>query len=616
MLPHRVKFTDLYKSSIVELKGGVNENVSSLELLAGELTDCKNYMLAEGGYGGYVSTAGYEAFDGLTTPSIYKSTVITITTTSSITVGDIITGDTSGATVLSLETVNPVDGEVTVQCLLGAGELENSENLSGPLGSLGPLVTQIPITGGTPEYNLAIENARATVMEVPGEGGVLGVHIFEGSVYAFRKAVGTDQIGMYVTDPITGWSEIDTSADPLVYTGDHDFYFTNYNFKAGTDSYAMYWCDGQNRARVYDGSTVVTISNSGMDPNDKPVRILGHNYHLWLAYTGGSLQYSQIGEPDSWDGALGAGEIGVGDEITSIETGVSSSLVITLRTGIRILTGSIEDDFVLQVFSKNSGAISKTTQRLLGTIYFIDDRGLSTLDAVQDYGDYSANSISQRFKRTLLDPDHSITCTTTSRDLNQYRIFFDDRKAIYVSFEGVEFKGATFIEFERTVDSVAHGDIDGKDYNVFISGDSGYVYLMDSGTSFNGNPIICRMSTAFFHYGSPRTWKTFKRATVEVSGDQGQTFDMKVDFDYNEAGLPATIWYTPEIYSTLSSSTYSVDKWGEMVYGASTVANRAPVYLQGFGTNMSYKFLSNETYRPQHIIQNIITDYEVLSRRV
>lgn len=627
MRPTKLKFGS-YRTGIVDLKGGINENVSSLELQAGELIDCKNYMIAEGGYGGYISTKGFEAFDGEWLPSQYRSVVLHILSTESIQEGDFIDGDTSGAVAVSLETTDPVDGILTVQCRIAIEGFIRGETLTNrfPATPIGTVDKVRILTGGTYEYHAAVDWVRNLVIPVPGEGPILGLHIYKNKTYAFRKTSGAATIGMYVADLSLGWKFLDNS---MVYTGDHEFYFTNYNFYAtdgtpGSGStagvYSMYWCDGQNKARVYDGTSVSVIDNTGMGAADKPIRIIAHNFHLWLVYPSGSLQHSKLGDPTVWDGEQGAGEIGLGDEITNLEVGVQSSLVITLNKGIGILTGNVIDSFVLEVFSNTSGARSRTTQRLLGTIFFIDDRGLSTLDAVQEYGDYGANSISQRFKQTLLKSGKTITTTLTSRDLNQYRIFFDDKTAIYVSFEGKEFKGATFMEFDRPVSVAAQGDKANVDLSVFASNEKeehwGYVYRMDSGTSFDGNPIICRLATAYFHYGSPRNWKLFKRATIEITGEQEQVFNVKADYDYSESGAPRTIWYTTEIYSILGSSIYSVDEWGSLVYGASTAANRSPIYLQGAGTNISYKVISVEAYRPQHIIQNIITDYELVSRRV
>lgn len=612
-----VSFPD-YKTSIVDLRGGINENVSSIELASGELIDCKNYMIAEGGYGGYISTKGYERIDGSIIPSEYISyRLILSDVTQIIQEGSVLTGSNSGATFITLEEIAVADtAEVQCRTLVGTYELGEDIEVSSTIVASLSQVTEV--TGGTEDNHLALDYARSAVQEVPGEGAILGLHIFENTVYAFRKETTGNTVGLYAQSS-SGWSQVDTSSDPIVYdsTG-HDFKFVNYNFYATTGSYSMFWVDGVNQARMYDGYAVTTIDNTGMGSDDNPINIAAHNYHLFLAYSGGSLQFSGLGDPTIWDGVLGASEIGVGDDITNLVAGVSSSLLIFLRNGIRVLSGNSIDDFILEVFSDTSGAFNRTAERLLGTVFFVDDRGLSTLDAVQEYGDYGANSISQRFKQTLLNNKHTITTTSVSRDLNQYRIFFDDRTAIYVSFEGKEFAGATFMEFPHDLNVTATGQTEEKrDLTVFApEAEEGYVYLLDSGTSFDGEEIICRLTTAFYHYGSPRSFKGFKKATIELNGAYLQNFDLRVDFDYREAEIPDSIWYSPTIYTITGNAFYGSSRWGEMIYGGTAATNRTPVYLQGIGTNMSYKLISRESYEAQHIVQNIITDYELLGRRI
>jgi hypothetical protein len=354
-----------------------------------------------------------------------------------------------------------------------------------------------------------------------------------------------------------------------------------------------------------------------MGANDAPVNIIAHAFHLFLAYPGGSLQHSKIGDPTVWDGALGAGEFGCGSNITNLITGVQSSLVIILEDGIRILAGTTIDDFDLQTFSINSGGKLNSAQNLLGTIFFLDDRGLTSMEAVQEFGDYGANSISQRFKRSLTRDDRSFTCSTVSRDLNQYRIFFNDSAGIFVSFEAKEFKGATTILYDRPVNVVASGELlSGKEIIVFADATTGYVYRMDSGTSLDGQKLLCKFSTAFNHYGTPRQRKGLRKATFEIKGEPQQVFNVRADFDYNEPG-PRPRWYTARITTPLGTSVYGRSKWGDMRYGATSVAtNRVPVYIVGQGVNISYKVSSSETYRQQHIIQNIITDYSIEGRQV
>ena len=68
MRKKKARFRPL-KSEIVLLDGGLNENVSSLELKPGELIRCKNYQHVQGSQGGYQSIAGYERYSGRKKPS-------------------------------------------------------------------------------------------------------------------------------------------------------------------------------------------------------------------------------------------------------------------------------------------------------------------------------------------------------------------------------------------------------------------------------------------------------------------------------------------------------------------------------------------------------------------
>lgn len=48
----------------IVLTGGLKEDISQIELKAGELIECVNYQEIDGIYHGYASIPGYEVFDG------------------------------------------------------------------------------------------------------------------------------------------------------------------------------------------------------------------------------------------------------------------------------------------------------------------------------------------------------------------------------------------------------------------------------------------------------------------------------------------------------------------------------------------------------------------------
>jgi hypothetical protein len=352
-----------------------------------------------------------------------------------------------------------------------------------------------------------------------------------------------------------------------------------------------------------------------MGADDKPINLIAHNFYLWLVYPGGSLQASTLGDPLDWTTA--PLEFGLGQHITNLVVGLESSLIITLERGITILTGTIEDTFDLGVFSDEASAYTYTAERLLGTVFMMGDQGITSLEGVQNYGNYAANSVSQRYKKTLYRNKQNITMALSSRELNQYRLYFDNGVGIYVSFEGKELKGATFVLFDDPVITACSGvDTVGNEKIVFSSTNTdGYVFRMDSGKSFNGNYMTHWLQTPYHHYKYLRSNKSFKRATFEIFGENDQTIYVRLNFNYNEPDVPLTNIFETALSTRAGTAVWGETLWGTMVYGsAGSVTDRVPLYVNGVGTSMSYKVLVRDKYRDQHIIQNIITDLEVLGR--
>jgi hypothetical protein len=521
------------KSSTIIMDGGLNENISSLELKGGELVSAFNYELLEGSQGGYSSIRGYERYDGNTRPS----------------------------SILVVE-----------------------------------------------EEDTAREAARTAILEVPGEGPVLAVHIYKNEQYAFRNKVGGATAGMYKATP-TGWVEVDTSANPLLPGGDYNF--TNYNFLASSTSNTMFWTDGVNKARMFDGTTVSVIDNVGMGANDKPVNLAAHNDRLFLAYVEGSLQSSLLGNPSDW--VTDSEELGIGSNITDLIAGVGNTLVIFCDEAIKILKGTQDvNTWELETFSDVSGAYEHTAFRLFGTIFYMDDRGVTNLTAAQEFGDFASNSISQKVYKTIQENKSKITCATVSRDKNQYRLFFNTGVALYFSFLNKQLRGVTSVKFDIPVLSIVEGeDAEGNNVIYFTSED-GYVYQMDSGTSFDGSQIETKMQTAYYHYGSPRNWKKFLSITAEISSLSDLDIAVRTLFDYNSSYLPKA---GPTLLDLEGiGDLYGEGVWGIARYSGSGKTNRLLYYVKGLGTNMSITFSTLSKYNQQHVVQNVITDYE-LSRR-
>lgn len=461
----------------------------------------------------------------------------------------------------------------------------------------------------TDENHTAQDAERSSITEVPGTGIVLGVHIFEGAVYAFRNKVGLLSAGMFVATA-TGWDEIDTSSDPLPIDGDYTF--VNYNFTGDPDDFSMFWCDGKGSARSYDGTTVVTITNAGMGANDKPICITAHGDRLWLAYTGGSLQCSTAGAPTDW--TTNSSEFGIGREITNLIPSVGNSLIVFCDEAIRIINGYSTDDFVVESYSNFSGAFKHTVSRMFGTLIFMDDRGVTSLDAAQEYGDFKSNSLSQRVQKTLQSNKNLTTCSVVSRDLNQYRLYFSNGGALYFSFLNKKLRGVTVINFTKPVSSVAEGEDANGNIVIYFTSNDGFVYQMDKGTSFDGLPISTSLSTTFYHYRSPRNWKRFKEIVFEISSINDMSVDVRFSFDYMSGYVPRSI--TLDVDLEGAGARWGDGLWGTMRYSGSESTNRVKFPINGIGSNMSVTLRSSEAYKRQHTVQNFTTDFQLAGRQL
>lgn len=464
---------------------------------------------------------------------------------------------------------------------------------------------------GNSDDDTAREAARDAIGEVPGSGAVLGIHVFEGNVYAFRNKVGGATAGMYIAT-VAGWQEVDTSASPL--EPDGSYQFINYNFLADPDSAIMIWVDGQNKARIYNG-TLVTVIDTGMGVLDKPTHVAVAGQRLFLSFEGGSLQYSNVGDPTDW--TTGAGEIGIGYEITAIDSSVGGTLIIFCENAIKVLEGVADNttsNWLLKDYSNVVGAYSNTLQKIFDTLIFVNDLGATTLSGAQEFGDFASNSISGKIKNSLLKYRDLISASIVSRSLNQYRLFFSNGRGLIFSFFNKKLRGVTAIEYPNTVLHTAEGeDFNGNPILLFSSS-SGYVYQMDMGTSFDGAEIANKLSTTYYHYKSPRNWKRFHRITFEIASVGPITFSIRPSYDYAATGFVKASTRSFNILG--AGGVWGSSEWGAMVWAGSESTNRVFYDLLGIGSNLSISLSCSSKYNSQHTVQNFIADYIILGRQL
>ena len=392
--------------------------------------------------------------------------------------------------------------------------------------------------------------------------------------------------------------------EQTIAAGGH-YEFDNHNFYATTDYQRMYWVNGVDNACEWDGTTLAKIT-TGMAV-DKPIHLRAYAYQLFLAFPGGSLQPSSLGEPLTFDALSGATEIGVGDEITGLIIEADEVLSVLCRNSAHMLYGTSTADFKLKPYKGKMGAIEWSAQKI-GQSWFLDDRGLTTLTATQDFGDFKQNSVSTKVDPFLQARMTGVRCSQIVRSKNQYRLFFDDGFSLFGTFDGSKVLGFLPIQYgvqPYCAESVE--DADGFE-KLFMGCDDGFVYQQDIGTSFDGEAIQATLMVNYYHYGTPAYSKRFRGVTFEMDITDNTDIMFLPDFSYGTEEIPRAV--EQQNYVVGGGGLWDYALWDKFLWSGqviSTGRNR----IDGVGANMGLMFFSESKYLQSYIIQGATVAYSI-----
>ena len=477
------------------------------------------------------------------------------------------------------------------------------------------------------------ETQRALITAVPGEGNILGLHVYGGELYALRNAVGSATASLWkattildsegsIDDSLSGWSLVDSTFNP-----DGRLDAINWAFSGSFDgTQIMLMVDTTSVPRVWDGTTMYLLTSGGvddatgipdLDPSPRYAKLCSiFDNRFLLAYSADDIFLSSKTDPRDFSQGFGD-QLIVGDDITNLNEMPGESMAIICRNSVKVLekleiptssTATPDYSFRVKNFSREAGGINYTVERMLGTLLYADDRGIVTLSTSDKFGNFTASSISKKVNRTFSAKKDLIASSMVDRSLNQYRLYYTDGSALIFTFLNEELKGATTVQYDMDILLTAEGEDSDGNIIKFVSNDDGYVYQLDIGTSFNGVVIPTELFTAFYGYKSHRYWKQFRRMVFELTASKGTVFNFRNVFDYEEATFPSTKWSDSQVEGPAGIWGESI--WGQFTWGGSVV-QRVINYIRGVGTNMSIEVTTSSKYTSPHVIQNVIVDFEV-----
>lgn len=646
-------------SDFIPMVGGLDEVTPPLSRKPGTLKLAQNFEQSI--YGGYRRIHGYERFDGRAKPSDAFYSILNANITGSATVGQTLTGATSGATGVIIALTSTYFALTKV-----SGTFQGAENLNvgGPTiaTAIGAQTANAApsIQLHTQYLNLAADQYRADIQAVPGSGATLGVWLYNDVVYAFRNNAGATAAVMHKSTA-TGWAAValgrelaftsggtyevkegdtitgatsaatavvtrvaletgtfaggtaagrlifasqtgtfqaenlnvganlnvatiaaDSAAITLAPSGKYEF--KNEDFLGNATAKRMYGASGVHRAFEFDGTVFVPIK-TGMSP-DTPKHVTGHKKHLFLSF-GGSVQHSAPGTPYIWSPVLGAAELGMGDTVTGFgkepgsETG--GALPIFTRNRMNLLYGTGVADWELVPYRDEVGAFAYTIQDVGYTI-FLDDRGITDLTTVQAYGNFAHAAISDRIRTSINENKILATASAISRDKNQYRVFFSNGKAFYVTHVGRKIIGIMPVLFNDVVRVACSLEKNDGSEAMFFGSDGGFVFQMDRGTSFDGDTINFYIEMSWNFAKSPRVLKRYRDVMLEIEGAGYAQFEFGYSLGYGSTDLAKPVDQT-------TTTNFSASRWDAFTWDAffwdGTTLSPSILKLEGEAENIS-----------------------------
>lgn len=381
--------------------------------------------------------------------------------------------------------------------------------------------------------------------------------------------------------------------------------FINHNFYGAASRFRMYGCNGVGTAFEFDGTTFVPIL-TGM-AIDAPDHIAVHKNQLFLSFPGGSVQNSSIGAPTTWAAVTGAAEIGMGDDITGMLGEYLDSLTVFCRNKVSVLYGNNSTDFVLSPIATDAGAVEWTAQKIQAPIY-LDDRGLRDLRATQAYGDFTMGSVSIQVAPLIKAKRKAGVTAVASlrvRSKDQYRLFWSDGSGLtmYLGRKGTEYLPFDLGLAPTCICSSEDGD---GDEIMFFGDADGWVYQLDSGTSFDGLLVDAYIRLPFNHVGSPQMNKRWHKATLEVDAPADASIGMTAEFSYGDPDAPQVGSQSFTVRS--GGGFWDEDTWNQFQWSA-PVEGQAEAVIDGLGKNVSIVIASSAIYEMPHTIQGITLNF-------
>ena len=367
---------------------------------------------------------------------------------------------------------------------------------------------------------------------VPGSGPILALKVISSGRIVVARQNGSN-VTEYYYGTGTTWTSMGArpllggKAKHVLYNldGDDKVIFVDSN------NYPATYNTSGNTLTAITGSTDVLGAENVAVFKDTAFYAKGNNLYFTAPFT-----------VDDFSAANGAGSINVANEITGLAV-FRDQLIVFTTDSIKRITGNTAADFQVSPITDRIGCVNgDTIQEVGGDIMYLAPDGIRLLSATDRIGDFGLDIASDPIAKdatTFLGSTPNF-CSVLMREKAQYRIFAYIESEQHEAAKGLiatKFisQGASGISWSETKGIkayVADSRYSGTAETVAFANTDGYVYELDTGSSFDDLPIEAIYESPYMPLSDPQMRKSFYKMTLYAEPTGSMSLDLNVKYDF------------------------------------------------------------------------------------
>jgi hypothetical protein len=230
------------------------------------------------------------------------------------------------------------------------------------------------------------------------------------------------------------------------------------------------------------------------------------------------------------------------------------------------------------------------------------------MSAAQNFGNFDTASLTLNIRPYVQFRRNLATASVVNREKAQYRLFFSDGAALYITIANGKLLGSMPVQLQNPATCAVEGESPDGSATSFFGSTNGFVYRLDAGTSFDGAPIPANLSLVFNSIKSPRIRKRYRKASVELTGDSYAQIQVAYDLGYRSTDMaqPGNTPYDAD----LRNSYWDSMQWDNFVFDGNELSP-SEVEVEGTAENIAISVSStSDLFRP-FTVNSIMLHYSI-----